>query len=212
MLRLALQAGLQINNYKMKSKIIKVGIDFDGVLAYNPFRLARAPVTFFKRHFLGVKKTQFYIPKSEPEKFIWTILHESSVLPGKGAGLLRSLVKEGNIEAHLVTARFGFLQPGLDSWLRRWNLTKTFKTITMNHADEQPHLYKTRVVGEKKLDFFIEDNFDIVSHIAPRSPTRVMWIYNIIDRGKPYEWKYPYLEKALQEIMLSTKIQNTNSK
>lgn len=183
-----------------KPKKITVGIDFDGVLAYNPFRLIRAPVTFIKRNFLGVTKTQFYIPKTEPEKFIWTILHESSIFHGKGAGLLKSLVKDGKIEAHLVTARFGFLQQGLENWLQRWHLKDIFTTITINHADEQPHLYKARVVGEKKLDYFIEDNFDIVSHIAPRSPTRVMWIYNLIDRAKEYEWKYPYLERALEYI------------
>lgn len=189
----------------MKKNIIKVGIDFDGVLAYNPFRLIRAPVTYIKRHFLGVKKTHFYIPRTDPEKFIWTILHESSVFPGKGAGLLKNLVNEGKVEAHLVTARFGFLQPGLEGWLKRWHLKDVFTSITMNHKDEQPHFYKARIVNEKKLDYFIEDNFDIVSHIAPRSPTRVMWIYNLLDRWRPYEHKHPYLESALKDIIKNPK-------
>lgn len=184
---------------------IKVGIDFDGVLAYNPFRLIRAPVTFIKRRFLGVTKTQFYIPQTEPEKFIWTILHESSIFPGKGTHLLKSLVKDKKIEAHLITARFSFLEPGLESWLKRWHLKDIFTTITMNHADEQPHLYKARIVKEKNLDYFVEDNFDIVSHIAPRSSTRVMWIYNLLDRWRPYEYKYPYLEKALHQIIRNPK-------
>lgn len=185
----------------MNYKPIKVGIDFDGVLAYNPFRLARSPVTFVKRKFLGVKKTQFYIPKSDPEKFIWTILHESSIFPGKGTHLLKSLVKDQKVEAHLITARFSFLQPGLESWLNRWHLKNVFTSITMNHKDEQPHFYKARIVNEKKLDYFIEDNFDIVSHLAPRSATRIMWIYNLLDRGREYEHKYPYLEKALEKIV-----------
>lgn len=181
-------------------KKIKVGIDFDGVLAYNPFRIFRAPVTSFKRHFLGMKKTRFYIPKSKPEKFIWEILHESSVFPAIGVDLLKTLVTQKQIEAHLVTARFRFLQPGLERWLRRHDLTRIFTSITMNDCDEQPHLYKLRVVEEEEFDYYIEDNFDIVSHMAPRTKTRVLWIYNVLDRLKPYEWKYPYLGKALREI------------
>lgn len=185
----------------MSHKPVRVGIDFDGVLAYNPFRIARAPVTYVKRHLLGVRKTKFYIPKTGLEKFIWAVLHESSIFPARGMNLLKKSIQEKRIEAHLVTARFAFLQPALDRWLTRHQAAQIFTSITMNEYDEQPHMYKARIVAERKFDYFIEDNFDIVSHIAPKSQTRILWIYNILDRTRPYEWKYPYLEKALEEIL-----------
>jgi len=87
-----------------------VGIDFDGVLAYNPFRVIRAPVTFVKRKILHEHKTHFYVPKTDAERFVWAILHESSILPADGTALLQELVDEKKIEAHLVTARYGYLQ------------------------------------------------------------------------------------------------------
>lgn len=202
----------------MKNKTIKVGIDFDGVLAYNPFRVARAPVVYIKRKLLGVKKTKFYIPTGGIEKFIWTLLHESSILPAIGTEMLRELVISNYIEAHLVTARYSFLQKSLYRWLERHDMKHLFTSITINEKDEQPHIYKARVIAEKKFDYFIEDNLDIVTHLGQvksekwkvksgkrENRTKVLWIYNILDRRHPYEYKFPYLKKALEEIVLRNK-------
>lgn len=185
----------------MKNKPIQVGIDFDGVLAYNPFRVARAPVAFVKKHILGATSTHFYIPKTSVEKTIWTILHESSIFPAVGVGLLEELVHTKQIEAHLVTARYSFLQDNLYKWLQYHNLEHIFSSITINKNDEQPHVYKTRVINEMKFDYFIEDNWDIVNHAIRQSDTKVLWIYNILDRNTPYEYKFPFLKKALESIV-----------
>lgn len=181
-------------------KPLQVGIDFDGVLAYNPFRVARAPVTYVKRKILGERKTHFYIPKTDLEKFIWTILHESSVFPAVGIDLLKRLTEEKKIEAHLVTARYSFLQQNLHKWLKKHDIEDIFSSITINKNDEQPHIYKERVIKEEKFDYFIEDNLDIVKHVAPRSETKVLWIYNLLDRSYPFQDKFPYLKKALEHI------------
>jgi hypothetical protein len=192
---------LRTTNYElMKSKIIRVGIDFDGVLAYNPFRIIRAPVTYIKRHIFGVRKTHFYVPRSPIEKAMWTIVHESSVFPAIGTDLLVDLVKSNAIEAHLVTARFSFLEANLMKWLVRHKMDTLFTSIVINQKDEQPHLYKERVINAMHFDYFIEDNLDIVSHIQGKTKTRLLWIYNILDRHHDYLYKYPYLKKALEHI------------
>jgi hypothetical protein len=184
-----------------KKNFITVGIDFDGVLAYNPFRVIRAPITAVKRNIFGEKNTRFYVPQTPPEKLLWTILHESSIFPAQGVSLLKQLVEEEQIEAHLVTARYSFLQPHLDIWLDKHKLRNYFKTITINQNDEQPHIYKSHVIQKKSLDYFIEDNLDIVKHLDNQKiPTSVLWIYNVLDRQYPYSLKFPYLEKALKHI------------
>ena len=40
-------------------KKIIVGLDFDGVVAYNPARLARLPIAVIKRYILGIDKVSF---------------------------------------------------------------------------------------------------------------------------------------------------------
>lgn len=184
-----------------KKKRIVIGVDFDGVVAYNPFRVIRAPIAYVKKNILGIKKTKFYIPQSSLEKILWIILHESSVFPANGVELLRELVEQDIVEAHLVTARFHFLQDRLYRWLRRYDLERVFASITVNERDEQPHLYKERVVTSKRFDYFIEDNLDIVAHLAKTTETDILWIYNLLDRFHPYEKKFPYLKQALEHIM-----------
>ncbi len=194
----------------MKDRI-RVGLDFDGVVAYNPLRIVRWPIAYFKRQILGINKLSFFYPQANWQKYIWKILHESSIFPAKGTGLLKKLVKQGNIEVHLVTARYSFLDDHLYQWLEKYHLRKLFKTINLNKQDEQPHLFKEKMVRKYRLDYFVEDNWDIVKYLnsqpkagrplAEKQDVKIYWIYNILDRGTVYSYKFPYLEKALEQIV-----------
>src|SRR3972149_12131202 len=103
----------------MGKKVI-VGLDFDGVVAYNPFRIARAPIAYVKRRFLGVTKTQFFVPRNRFEQIFWVIMFESSLFPARGTALLRTMVRKRVIEGHLVTGRFNFMKNRLFTWLERY--------------------------------------------------------------------------------------------
>ena len=184
-----------------------MGLDFDGVVAYNPIRILRLPVALAKQYFLRKTTTHFFVPKSAVTRFIWAGIFESSIFPARGSALLAQFVREKRIEAHLVTARFSFMRNHLYRWLRVWGMEEIFTTITTNDADEQPHLFKARVVAEKKFDVYIEDNWDIVAHLNSKNlSTQVYWIYNILDRSRKYQYKYPYVLKALEHIVALKKI------
>ncbi len=183
-------------------KVTRIGLDFDGVVAYNPFRVIRAPVTFFKRKILKRRGTRFFVPVAPWQKFVWRILHESSVFPASGTELLKEMAKNPKYEFHLITARYSFLRGDLDRWLLKNNLTGMFASINSNEKDEQPHLFKEKVVNSLKLDYFVEDNLDIVAHLRVKNQTLILWIYNIIDRALyPRDVNsYPSLKMALTRI------------
>src|SRR3989344_6394493 len=143
----------------MKKKL-RVGVDFDGVVAYNPFRLIRAPITFFKNFILGQRKLSFYYPQNRAEKFIWKVLHDSSIIPAKGISLLEELVNKRMIEAHLISGRYNYLEDHLVGWLDKYRVKKLFKTININKNEKQPHLFKEEMVKKLALDYFVEDNLD----------------------------------------------------
>lgn len=184
----------------MKKKI-KIGLDFDGVVAYNPFRVVRAPVVLLKKMIFGIRDTKFIIPHTPAQRWIWALMHETSYFLAPGIDVIRMMKKSGRFEFHLITARYNFLQTGLYRFLRRYEIESLFETITMNVQNEQPHMYKKRVVQEKNLDYFIEDNLDIVHALSEKVPTRIYWIYNFFDRTNTYSHKYPYLQKALEAIL-----------
>lgn len=196
----------------MGKKTLRIGFDFDGVIAYNPFRIIRAPISYVKRNLLHEKKLSFYYPSSPLQQAVWRILHDSSVFPSKGIDLLEKLVKEKTIEAHLITARYSFLDDHLHDWLRKHKVMHLFTTINWNKKDEQPHLFKEHTVKELSLDAFVEDNLDIVKHLHRNTKTKIYWIYNVLDRGYPHPHKHPHLGKALEDITSHFKVQNSNAK
>lgn len=187
---------------KRRKKIIRIGLDFDGVVVYNPLRLARAPITLFKREVLGIRRLSFFVPQKKWQQELWKLLHKSSSLPANGLDLFRQLVDEGAIEPHLITARFSFLDGHLYKWLEKHKLSKLFKTINMNLDNKQPHLFKEEMIKRYKLDYFIEDNLNIVEYLDGKVKTQVLWINNIIDRVFiKRRTGFPYLGKALEKML-----------
>lgn len=191
----------------MKTRPLRIGFDFDGVIAYNPVRIVRPLISTFKRSVLGVKKLTFFYPRTPLQRFLWILAHESSIFPSHGSGLFKTLVREGYIEAHLVTARFSFLDNHLKKWLKLYGLDTSFATVTINQKDEQPHLFKEKTVVKNNFDYFIDDNLDIVLHLDKmrregKFGTEIHWVYNILDRNKPYPHKHPDLKNFLESIPL----------
>lgn len=182
-------------------RIIKIGVDFDGVLVYNAFRILRAPVKWFKREVLGIRRLTFFVPQNWWQKWIWIIVHESSVFPANGVELLKKLKNRGGYEFHLVTGRYGFLKSNLYQWLERHDLISVFASVNVNENYDQPHLFKEKVVTKLRLDYYLEDNLDIVEYLRQKKSVKVLWIYNILDRNKQVEDKFPDLKRALETII-----------
>ena len=189
----------------MKKKI-RIGFDFDGVVAYNPFRICRYPISLIKKYLFGVQRLSFWYPHKKWQQIFWIIIHESSVFPSKGVDLVQNMVKDKIIEAHLITGRYSFLDHKLNTWLKRYCLDKVFKTININKNNEQPHLFKEKMIKKLKLDYFIEDNLDIVNYLENSSYAKILWIYNITDYFYKRESRYPYLKKALEDIISKDKL------
>jgi hypothetical protein len=181
-------------------KKIKVGFDLDGVLLYNPARIVRAPVVQFKHKFFPKKEKVFYVPSTPPERFLWHIFHLSSIFIAGGFSDIKKLREKGIIEPYLVTARYDFLKPDLKRWLRLMKAHDTFEGVFMNENNMQPHLYKEKMVKRLGLDVFVEDNWDVVSHLNKTTTSKNLWIYNIFDRSIHYPLRFPSLKKAVTHI------------
>lgn len=184
----------------MKRKT-RIGLDFDGVVAYNPARIIRPYVKWFKAKLLRKRRLSFMVPQSPLMKMAWIVMHESSVFPAKGLSLLKEAAKREDIEFYLITGRFPILERSLNRWIKRNKAEKIFKSIHINRDVEQPHEFKLKMINKLKLDYFVEDNWDIVDFLKNKTQAKVMWIFNVADRNKDYEHKFPYLEKALLKIL-----------
>ncbi len=194
------------NPFKRKpKKTLRIGFDLDGVILYNPARIARRPIKSFKRRFIPSRTDTFYVPKTKLEQFVWQIVHKSSVWIADGYDLVKDLAKRPDVEIYLITARFAHLKPDFEKWLKKIGAEDVFVKWIINEKDEQPHKYKLKQIEKYNLDYFVEDNWDIVSHLAKNTKVKAYWIYNILDRQVDYSLKFPTLKKAVTHILQDIK-------
>lgn len=185
---------------KEMKKPIAVGFDFDGVIAYNPVRILRYPIAVCKEKLFHTKKTSFFIPQTAFQRSVWSLVFSTSVFPAIGVDMLRTMVARKEIRAYLITGRFSFMEEYLYRWLDAYEMRAVFSNIIVNREDIQPHIFKKKAIEKHNLMYYVEDNYDVVSYLSKTSEAETLWIYNILDRGIPYPYKYPYLQKALEHI------------
>ncbi|KKP60336.1 MAG: hypothetical protein UR54_C0014G0004 [Candidatus Roizmanbacteria bacterium GW2011_GWA2_34_18] len=194
----------------MKKQILKVGFDLDGVLLYNPARIIRPIMFFTKKYILKRDLNKFYYPKNKIEKLIWWFLHKSSLWPSSGIKEIIKLVKQKKINAYVVSARYELLEKDFTRWINIIDPDKVFSGYFYNNKNDQPQLFKDKMIKKLKLDIFVEDNWDIVKHLnsniknhpvnSRRKKSKIYWIYNILDKGIKYHYKFPTLISVIQEI------------
>lgn len=186
----------------MKSrKPLKVGFDLDGVILYNPTRAARPIIANFKKIFIKKKINTFYYPKSELEKKFWHVLHKSSNFIAPGYDQIKLMSQDKQIQAYLITARYDHLRQDFENWCQKLESKSVFNKTIYNAGNEQPYIYKRKMIQKHKLDIFVEDNWDIVNYLHKHvSQTKVYWITNFLDRHIQYPHKFNNLKEAIYQI------------
>jgi hypothetical protein len=182
---------------------LKIGFDLDGVILYNPARIVRPLIALSKKLFLLQKKAalKFYYPKTAWEKYLWLMLHKSSLFLAPGFEEIIVLVKQKKIQPYIITARFSYLKKDFFYWLKKSQADQYFAGCFYNKNDLQPHFFKEKMIKQLKLDIYIEDNWDIVQYLNKQLPTvKIYWIYNLLDRNNHYSYKFPNLKEAMKKI------------
>ncbi len=187
-------------------KILRVGFDLDGVLLYNPARITRPIIAFIKKNIFSKKTNNFYLPKSKIEKWCWHIFHKSSLFISPGLNNIKELVKKEKIEAYIITARYSFLKDDFENWLKKIEANKYFKGCYYNKKNEQPHIFKEKMIKKLNLDIFVEDNWDIVRYLNPKFKNEklkvnIFWVYNIFDKKIKYKYKFPSLTSIFKNFI-----------
>lgn len=185
----------------MSKKVLRVGFDLDGVILYNPARVVRPIISLVKRLFLTKRKLAFYYPHSPIEKWMWKLFHLSSIYISSGMDDIKKLVKEKKIKAYIVTARYGFLGDDFKEWVKKNEIDLVFDGVYYNKDDEQPHVFKEKMIQKLNLNVYVEDNYDVVNYLSQKNIAKIIWIYNIFDFYLHQKYKFPSLKKAVQSII-----------
>jgi hypothetical protein len=186
----------------MTKQKIKIGFDMDGVILENPSRVFRSLISRSKKaHLFPRKELEFFHPTSKLGKFLWLLVHKSSFRLADGFTNLEKLASQGNLEIYIVSARFACLQSDTAKWRKIINRNNIFKAIYFNDHDEQPHFFKERMVRQLDLDYFVEDNWDVVNYLSSQQKkTQIWWLSNFLDQTINYPHKFFAFKEVVSKI------------
>lgn len=184
----------------MKTQIQKIGFDLDGVLLYNPARIVRPLVAFTKKYFLKRDLDKFYFPKNTFEKIIWAFFHKSSLFKATGVDDIYPLIKKKKLKVYIISARYELLENDFNKWVARIDPEHIYAGYFFNNENEQPQVFKEKMIKRLGLDSYVDDNWDIVKYLSAKTKTKIYWIYNIFDRSINYKNKYASFKKLIKEI------------
>ncbi|OGK20777.1 hypothetical protein A2866_00035 [Candidatus Roizmanbacteria bacterium RIFCSPHIGHO2_01_FULL_39_8] len=190
---------------KESRKIPRVGFDLDGVILYNPLRVLRPLAVGIKKVFVKNKARKFFVPTNPLDRAIWGFLHKTSFRKNKGLREIGDLVKNKRIEAYLITGRYSFLERDLNKWLGKLKTDIEFTDIFYNKNDEQPNVFKQKMIEKLELNAFVEDNWDIVQHLSSRLESKalqckIFWLSNFFDKDIEYRYKFMSLKDIARHI------------
>jgi len=157
-------------------KELKIAFDLDGVIASPIFDGLLINLRILKEHLIksiGHTSDYFY-PKSPQERYIWRLLNKLRK-PVRDLNCLQSLKNGPGIAILLITSRFKFLEEDTFKWLRKYGLENLFDKICINNKDLNPVEFKIRTLNENLINYYLDDDVEIIENIRTQVKTKVYW-------------------------------------
>ncbi len=116
-------------------------------------------------------------------------------------------------QLYLISSRFKFLENKTKGIIKKYHLDKIFDGMYFNFANEQPHLFKNRIIKNLKLDYYIDDDLSLLNYVAKDNPrTKFFWLTN--QPGKTTSFSNIHAISKLPDVInqLNNRIANSKFK
>jgi len=155
---------------------MNIGFDLDKVfIDYPPFVSPKVMDKLYKKKDNGVL---LYRLPSYPEQLLRKASHFPLLRQGIKGNLdfLRSVSKNEH-KLYLISSRFKFLERTTQRLIKRYGFDTIFDGMYFNFANEQPHLFKDRVLKQLHLDLYVDDDLSLLKHVAKNNKdTKFFWL------------------------------------
>ncbi|HVT01447.1 MAG TPA: hypothetical protein VHE53_04415 [Patescibacteria group bacterium] len=151
------------------SKKIVIGIDFDKIFVnYPPF----VPTTLIERFYKKRNHKLSYRIPGKIEQQIRILSHTPLFRQPIKANIsdLEKIFDGEKSSIFLVSSRFSFLKGKTNLWNKKHNISKFFEKMYFNYENQQPHLFKDRVIKKENIKKFIDDDLDLLQYLSAKNP------------------------------------------
>lgn len=170
---------------KKKRPVIKIGFDFDKVFVdYPPFIPERLINKLYKK---SSNNLSYRIPGKLEQK-IRKLSHFPLFRPPIKANVkaLEHIAVNSDLEIYLVSSRFNFLKKRTEDWLSRHKIKSHFKKLYFNFKDEQPHIFKSKIIEDLGIKIYVDDDLDLLKYLLKKNRSlKLYWVTKSKKGGQP---------------------------
>lgn len=154
----------------------KIGFDLDGIFIGPPLFIPRNLVEqLYKR---SSHNLSYRIP-GDFEKKIRIISHHHLLRPPikENIRVLKSIAERPDLSISLISSRFSFLKEKTNKALSYNHVKENFNSMYFNLKNEQPHLFKNRLIKKEGIGKFVDDDLDLLLFLAKENPdVKFYWV------------------------------------
>ena len=155
---------------------MNIGFDLDKIFINTPPFIPKFFIEkLYKKRDNGVL---IYRIPGGVEQVIRNISHLPIIRPAMKDNLnfIRNSPRENN-KFYLISSRFKFLEKRTKNLIQKHQLDKIFDEMFFNFANEQPHIFKNRIIKNLKLDYYIDDDLSLLKYVGRHNPkTKFFWV------------------------------------
>jgi len=137
------------------------------------------PKKWLEYLFRGKRKNGFHYryPKTELEIWLRKLSHFYLFRPPikKNIEIAKEFKKQG-YKLYLISSRYSFLEKETAVWLKKRELNNLFEKVFLNLDNEQPHVFKEKTIRQLDLDYYFDDDRDMVAFLQLKFKDKIFWV------------------------------------
>lgn len=133
------------------------------------------------------KPLAYHIPKSSLGIFLRKLSHFYLFRPKIKSNIhfLHHFSQNSHHQLYLVSSRYSFLKDITFSILKRYHISPYFNKIFLNEKNEQPHLFKEKIIKKMQMQLYIDDDIYLLKYLQKRCPNTKFFWYNPANPKNP---------------------------
>lgn len=157
---------------------MNIGFDLDKIfIDYPPFLPAALIERLYRKKSNG--ELAYRIPSGIEQK-IRQISHYHKLRPPitNNINYMRTLVTTNKRHTYyLISSRFGFLDKQTKTVIEKYKIKELFKKSFFNNKNEQPHVFKDRMIKELDIALYVDDDLLLLKYLCVTNPkTQFYWL------------------------------------
>lgn len=163
---------------------MNLGFDLDKIFINHPPFIPSKVIDWFYRK--KANGTLLYRIPGQFEQKVRVISHYPLLRPPieENIAFIKKVAKTNNAKLFLITSRFNFLETLTSQLLKKHKLDTVFTNMYFNYKNQQPHVFKSNIISQRKIDKFVDDDLPLLQYLSQKHPRTVFFWFNEREKKK----------------------------